>query len=50
VTWKSWYLNLVFKETSSKPRMNRLPIYWSSWTRTMDLLRRVPRSLSWTSI
>jgi hypothetical protein len=27
VTWKSWYLNLVFKETSSKPRMNRLPIY-----------------------
>jgi hypothetical protein len=27
VTWKSWYLNLVFKETSSKPRINKLPIY-----------------------
>jgi hypothetical protein len=27
VTWKSWNLNLVIKETSSKPRMSRLPIY-----------------------
>jgi hypothetical protein len=30
----------VFKETSSKPRMSKLPIYRSSWTRTMDLPRR----------
>jgi hypothetical protein len=30
------YLNLVFKKTSSKPRMSKLPIYRSSWTRTME--------------
>jgi hypothetical protein len=50
VTWKSWNLNLVFKKTSSEPRMSKLPIYWSSWTRTIDLLGRIPRNLSWTSI
>jgi hypothetical protein len=35
----------VFKETSSKSRMNIMPIYRSSWTRTMDLPRREPRAI-----
>jgi hypothetical protein len=50
VTWNSWYLNLVFKRTSSQPRINRLPIYRSSWTNAMDPHSRKPRSFSWTSI